>query len=206
MFLTRFPSKILRWCSILHLFSMFASFLATASCEQQQSSKAAMATDPISLFRFPNRYKAKSPAVLIACLMFSACDALPRDPSGTAERVEHRKVFAVGAVDPSARTAPEVLRLIGEIEQRTHAHARWEPGSGEALLQRLDDGTLDLAVGNFRQSSPWESDIAFAPPLSSSGSKDAPMEMKAAMRNGENRWIMTVERASRAVSAKARAQ
>lgn len=145
-------------------------------------------------------------ALLIVCMMLGACNALPRDPAGTSERIGRAKTFSVAAVDHSVRATPEVFRLIGEIERRTRARARWEPGSGEALLQRLDDGTLDLAVGNFRQSSPWESDIAFAPPLSSSGSKNAPMEMKAAMRNGENRWIMTVERASRAVSAEARAQ
>ena len=47
-------------------------------------------------------------------------------------------------------------------------------------------------------------DVAFGPPLSTTGTKDTPLQLKAAMRNGENRWIMTVERASRAISQEAR--
>jgi len=71
-------------------------------------------------------------------------------------------------------------------------------------LQRLDAGELDLVIGRFTADSPWTSEVAFAPALSTTGAEDAPIELKAAMRNGENRWIMTVERASRAISQKAR--
>jgi hypothetical protein len=59
-------------------------------------------------------------------------------------------------------------------------------------------------IGRFQADSPWATDVAFGPPLLKTGTKDGPLELKAAMRNGENRWIMTVERASRAVSQEAR--
>jgi len=144
--------------------------------------------------------------VALCCALLSACDALPRDPAGTSRLIGERHAFSVALVDPSLRTAPQVVRLVKELEKRTQAHARWQAGTGEALLQRLDDGTLDLAIGHFRADSPWATQVAFAPALSISGRADAPMELKAAMRNGENRWIMTVERASRATSATARAQ
>ncbi len=82
----------------------------------------------------------------------------------------------------------------------------WQGGSGETLFKRLDDDSLDLVIGRFRADTPWTTMAAFSPPLASHGEGKDRIELKAAMRNGENRWIMTVERASRAVSAVAHAR
>ncbi len=143
---------------------------------------------------------------LLACLALAACDALPRDPEGTSLRVCNQGYFLVGTTEPSARTASETGRLLKEIERRTGARPQWVGDTGEALLKRLNAGSLDLAVGRFAETSPWLTDVAFGPPLSASGKKDDRIELKAVMRNGENRWIMTVERASRAISAETQAQ
>ncbi|HUD90460.1 hypothetical protein [Sphingobium sp.] len=144
--------------------------------------------------------------ILPVLLSLVACDALPRDPGGTSTRIEQTRSFSVALADPSVRSAPEVGKLIREIERRTNAHPQWRAGLGEKLLQQLDHGSLDLLIGRFTADSPWATAVAFGPALSSSGPKDAPIELKAAMRNGENRWIMTVERASRAISTEARNQ
>lgn len=141
-----------------------------------------------------------------ALFFLGACDALPRDPAGTSTRIEQRRSFTVALADPTIGSAPQVDRLVEEIERRTKARAQWRSGSGEPLFQKLDEGRLDLVIGRFTADSPWATDVAFAPALSTSGTKDAPIELKAAMRNGENRWIMTVERASRAISQEARDQ
>jgi hypothetical protein len=141
-----------------------------------------------------------------ALLLLGACDALPRDPASTSTRIEHNRIFTVALADPALRSAPQVGRLVEEIERRTNARAQWLSGSGEPLFQQLDEGKIDLIIGRFTADSPWATDVAFAPALSTSGTKDALTELKAAMRNGENRWIMTVERASRAISQEARDQ
>lgn len=141
-----------------------------------------------------------------ALLLLSACDMLPRDPAGTSQRIERNRTFTVALADPAIRSAPQVSKLVAEIERRTHARAEWRSGSGEALFQYMNEGRLDLVIGRFAADSPWATDVAFAPALQTNGSKDAPIELKAAMRNGENRWIMTVERASRAISQEARNQ
>lgn len=141
-----------------------------------------------------------------ALLLLSACDALPHDPAGTSTRIEHSRTFTVALADPAVRSAPQVGKLVAEIERRTHARAEWRSGAGESLLQQLNEGALDLVIGRFTADSPWATDVAFAPTLSTSGGEDAPIELKAAMRNGENRWVMTVERASRAISQEARDQ
>lgn len=143
---------------------------------------------------------------LAALLALGACDALPRDPAGTSTRIERTRTFSVALADPSVRSAPQVGQLVAEIERRTHARAQWQAGSGEALLRRLDGGELDLVIGRFTDDSPWTTEVAFAPALSTTGTEGAPIELKAAMRNGENRWIMTVERASRAISKEAHEQ
>lgn len=143
---------------------------------------------------------------ILLCIALSACNALPRDPADTSARIESTRYFTVGSVDPSARDAPETARLLRQIEQRTGARPLWTEGSGETLLGQLDAGTLDLAIGRFAKTSPWQAEVAFGPALSVSGKEGERIELKTAMRNGENRWIMTVERASRAISTEARAQ
>ena len=142
--------------------------------------------------------------IFSAFLLLGACDALPRDPAGTSVRVAQMQSFTVALADPTVHGAPEVAKLVHEIERRTGAHARWLPGSGETLFWQLDDGTMDLVIGRFTADSPWATAVAFGPPLSTSGATDTPLKLRAAMRNGENRWIMTVERASRAISQEAR--
>lgn len=141
--------------------------------------------------------------IVLAFLLLGACDALPRDPAGTSQRIAQKRHFTVSLADPAIRSEPQIGKLVHEIERRTGAHAQWLPGSGEALFQRLDDGALDLVIGRFAADSPWAMDVAFGPPLSTGGTSDAPLKLMAAMRNGENRWIMTVERASRAISPEA---
>jgi hypothetical protein len=142
----------------------------------------------------------------LVCMALAACDALPRDFGGTSTRIEQTRTFSVALADPSIRSSPEAGRLIQEIERKTGARAKWRSGAGETLFQRLDEGALDLVIGRFAADSPWAANISFAPALVITGPKDAPIELKAAMRNGENRWIMTVEQASRAVSKEARTQ
>lgn len=70
----------------------------------------------------------------------------------------------------------------------------------------LDDGKLDLMIGAFERDSPWMADVAFGPPLIVTGNEDHPVEVKAAMKNGENRWIMLVEQATREASPEAARQ
>lgn len=145
--------------------------------------------------------------VLAALSLLAACDTLPRDPEGTQQAIERSRTFSVAPADGTAiRSDPQVAALIVELERRTGAVAQWRQGSGEMAIQQLSDGKLDLVIGRFHRESPWQAEVAFGPPLSIGGTRDDPIELKPAMRNGENRWVMTVERAARAVSATARAQ
>lgn len=142
----------------------------------------------------------KTAAAPLLLLLVAACDTLPRDPDGTSRRIARTESFTVGFVDGAAAADPEAATLIRVLERRTGSKARPVGDHGEALLNRLASGSLDLAIGHFRPDSPWQTEVAFGPVLATAGPADSPLELKAAMRNGENRWIMTVERASRSLS------
>ncbi|TZG28114.1 hypothetical protein FYJ91_08600 [Sphingomonas montanisoli] len=130
----------------------------------------------------------------------SACDALPRDPEGTLEHVRASKTIRVGLTQMSRADRAIADKLISVVAQRTGARPTLTPVTTEPAFAALDEGRLDLVVGPFSEDSPWATDVAFGPPLKKAGSEDHPIEVKAAMRNGENRWIMLVEAASRQVS------
>lgn len=132
-------------------------------------------------------------------LVLSACGALPQDPQGTLDRIGKTKQIQIGLV-AGTPNVPEVQQLINEIEVRAIAHAQMSKGSAEDLLQRLSTGKVDLVVGAFAKDSPWKTMVAFGPAVRTFGAKKDLIEVKGAMRNGENRWIMLVERASRTVS------
>ncbi|MGF7149178.1 hypothetical protein FHS96_002820 [Sphingomonas zeicaulis] len=140
-------------------------------------------------------------AVLAFLILITGCDALPRDPGGTLKRVEttHRLMVGVAAGLPISRNDRPV-RLIEALERHTGARAEISRGAAEPLFTALRAGRLDLVIAPVAADSPWATEVAFGPPLAIAGTGDERLELVAAMRNGENRWIMLVERSSRAVA------
>ncbi len=138
--------------------------------------------------------------LLAGFALISACDALPRDPAGTTDRIVSKQSIKVGFADRDAASDTRTSSLIRKLEATTHAKAVIVDGSGETQIKQLENGDLDLVIGSFTADSPWKTKIAFAPALRTSGKSSDALELKAAIRNGENRWIMTVEVASRAVA------
>lgn len=57
----------------------------------------------------------------------------------------------------------------------------------------LDRAELDLVVGDFANDTPWRYEAAVLEPLRHDRAKDKKPVIRAVIRNGENRWIMTVE-------------
>lgn len=137
-----------------------------------------------------------------ALALLAGCNSLPRDPDGTLDRIRQQHRLTVGWVD-GASPPPVVSRFLEEVARDTHAAITLRSGAAEPLLAQVRDGRLDLLIGPFEKDSPWASDVAFGPPLARGAGE---IEIKAAARNGENRWIMLVERAARTVSQEARAE
>ena len=71
-------------------------------------------------------------------------------------------------------------------------------GPAESQLARLEEGKLDLVIGEFIADSPWATSVAIIEPLATRRSDKRRFELAPAARNGENRWIALVEREVRA--------
>lgn len=107
----------------------------------------------------------------------------------------------VGLIDdPRPFDRGRTATLIARLAQETGAKPRIARGAAEPLLADLEAGRLDLVIGPFTADSPWKIMVALGPPLATSGPEGARLQWQAAARNGENRWIMTVEQASRAIA------
>ncbi len=89
-------------------------------------------------------------------------------------------------------------RFLKSLTAATTARPVFVSGSTETLLQQLERGELDLVLTPLDPDSPWVTRVTPGPPLADKGTGERRVQYHAVMRNGENRWIMTVEKASRA--------
>ncbi|MBA4090585.1 MAG: hypothetical protein C0494_08345 [Sphingobium sp.] len=140
--------------------------------------------------------------LILCCMMLLvACDALPRDPAGSSEAIRRHGVMRVGLVlgDGDFGRAASA-RLLDRLSRQTGARAAIRSGATEPLFQALERGDIDLVLTPLDPESPWMTRISLSPPIATQGRKDKRLDYYAAMRNGENRWIMTVESAARAVA------
>ena len=127
---------------------------------------------------------------------------MPRDQEGTLERIAEMREVRVGLV-AAAEQSPDFARLRSFVERASAAaggRPRVEHGTAEALLLRLEAGQLDLVVGEFDRASPWYRRVHLLPPIATRSEGDSEIEATAAARNGENGWIMLIEREARALS------
>jgi hypothetical protein len=131
-------------------------------------------------------------------LILGACDALPRDPEHSSERIQQSRTLRIGITDP--KLVPEAQRLVAALAQQNSARPIMRQGALEPLIVDLDAGRLDLIIAPMAKRSPWKTLVAPGPALTHIGEGKERVEWRALMKNGENRWIMQVEGASRRVS------
>ena len=130
----------------------------------------------------------------ISALFLTACDAFPRDAEGTLATIRNEKIIRVGITRPLPAEGEE---LLDRIAGKARAKPMLGEDSLEPLLQKLDDGKLDLVIAPFTKATPWATEAALSPPILTENGEEKPIEWRAAMRNGENRWIMLVETEAR---------
>lgn len=139
--------------------------------------------------------------VAAAALLVTGCNPLPRDPANTLKTIEASKRIRVGLIaDPQPLAPARTHALLHRLGQETGAAAIVQTGATEPLLDRLQHGELDLVIGNFSEKTPWEPEVALGPPIAVTGPEDRRLQLRAAARNGENAWIVKIEKASKAVA------
>lgn len=135
----------------------------------------------------------------ILCILTIGCGAYPRDPEGTSNRIAQNRLIRVGIAPlRDARDRAGAARLLEHVEQASSARAELRSDATERMLHDLDEGRLDLVIAPFEAKTPWTAMVALSPPLVIHGRKSKGTQLRAAMRSGENRWIMRVEKAARA--------
>lgn len=133
---------------------------------------------------------------IAAALLFAGCDSIPSDPDGTLDRVREERLFRVGLIASHSPPPGAAADLLQRLTRATGAKASLERGPAEALLTRLEEGELDLVLGEFAEKSPWAAQVTLSEPIAATG----PVVLAAAARNGENAWIALIHREARAVA------
>lgn len=130
------------------------------------------------------------------------CGDIPRDQQGTLERIRREGVVRVGMVAPAG--APQHADRLRALVDRAASSAGGRPqimsGASEPLLLMLEAGEIDLVVGEFDRSTPWSRRVHLIPPLARESRGESEIATTAAARNGENGWIILLEREAHALS------
>ncbi|HEY0115190.1 MAG TPA: hypothetical protein VGB54_05675 [Allosphingosinicella sp.] len=140
--------------------------------------------------------------MLLAIPLLVGCGSIPRDQEGTLDRIRGEGVVRVGLV--SSASPPAHADRLRALVERSAAAAGGRPlileEASEPLLLMLEAGEVDLVVGEFDRSSPWYSRVHLLPPLARETRGESEVEATGAARNGENGWIMLLEREAQALS------
>ena len=100
----------------------------------------------------------------------------------------------VGFAELAAEDRLEAQEFVARLEAATGAQAEIEVAPMETQISRLEDGELDLVIGEFREDSPWMRHVAVLEPVSRRSVGERIHGLSPATANGENRWIALVER------------
>ena len=134
--------------------------------------------------------------LLALCLtLVGGCGLVPRDIAGTRERVENSHVIRVGLQQGSLSGdgRARAVSYLDRLGHATGAQPQITTGAAEPLLVQLQEGELDLVLGEVAADSPWVSEVAVVEPLIERQLADRVIGLSPIARNGENRWIMLLE-------------
>lgn len=133
---------------------------------------------------------------LLPIMLLAGCSDYPRDIEGTLDRVAARGTIAVGIIAGAddAADRPKIDAYLARVARAAKAQPRLTTGAAEPLLLRLESGDLDLVIGEISSDTPWKTDVAVIEPITTRPQGDAELALSPIARNGENRWIMLLER------------
>lgn len=136
-------------------------------------------------------------------LLLAACDTLPRDTDGTLDRVRAAHEVRIGMTDEFRVSRPAIDSLVRHVSAAADARAMMVRGTAEPLLAALEEGQVDLVIGAWIEKTPWTTDVSLTPPIARRMVGETVLELRGAVRNGENRWAMLVEHAARETAKQA---
>lgn len=119
-------------------------------------------------------------AVLLLICTITACGArIPSDPNGTLANIETSHVMRVGATSSpglvtvtSGEVSGPLATLIDGFAEEHEATVTWTVDSEERLVDALEQGEIDLAIGGMTDATVWADRVAVTrgyPALSEDG-------------------------------------
>lgn len=103
-------------------------------------------------------------------LLLGACDATPKDPEGTLDRVSGGAMrVGVTASDPwvtfeNGEPAGVEVTLVEDFADSIDTEIEWVEGSEEELFGALKYGSIDLLIGGLTLRSPFASEASLTHP------------------------------------------
>lgn len=137
------------------------------------------------------------PTVMLATCL-AGCGPYPDDVEGTLHRVETHHRIRLGMTDLPPQTEPATQAFLACLSKATGAAIDPpQKGSTEELFAALDADKLDLVIAEVAKDSPWLTEVAVIEPIAERPLGERKLGLSPVARNGENRWIMLLEREAR---------
>lgn len=101
-------------------------------------------------------------AAVLTLLLCSCGMTIPADPRGTLQRITESGELRAGASPAGSavtvdggRVSGSMVELVESFAREHGAEVEWTVGSEELLVEGLETGILDLAIGGMTDRTPW---------------------------------------------------
>jgi DNA-binding transcriptional LysR family regulator len=136
--------------------------------------------------------------LLVTALCASGCGVtVPSDPQGTLDRVRGGELRAgaspsgdIVTIDGSD-VGGSLARLVEDLAASLDAKVTWTVGSEEDLVDGMEAGDLDLAIGGMTDATPWSQRVAVTRAYDTIPGARRPVVLLLPL--GENAWQATIE-------------
>lgn len=134
---------------------------------------------------------------LLCCVLLAGCDAFPKDPEKTLSRIQESGRLTIGLVHNPPWVAIGAgkgveEKLVSGFARSLAVKPHWQVVDARQGFAMLDRGELDILIGGFLQSTPYKKAGYTRPYLITKN--DKPHRHVIAVRRGENRFLVTLEK------------
>lgn len=139
---------------------------------------------------------------LFLILSLASCGiTIPQDPEGTLDRVSGGtlRVGVSGNADwvqlpPSGEPEGIEPELVEEFGDTLDATIEWVPGAEDELADALFHGELDMAIGGFREDTPWIKEAGITRPYTETRDERGKTARHVMLvRLGENAFLLELD-------------
>jgi len=136
--------------------------------------------------------------LLALALCATGCGVtVPSDPQGTLDRVRSGELRAGASASGDLVTVDgddvggPLAGLVEDFAESVGAKVTWTVGSEEDLVDALETGDLDLAIGGMTDATPWSARVAVTRGYDSIPGARGPVVLLVPL--GENAWQAALE-------------